>query len=210
MSTVVRIDISPSSHPDLIQGTSPGAVVGRGALESMYTAFGKINDTAEKVRDKPRLAAAVQPFAERAISHAGRAIDTLTAQVKSLSKQITEKITPGVEPSMGVSIRDYWAQHDGPKALMGIKAAIDANDITTVSALFRAPAYLSGLTEKNYTVLRDVAAQHFAGEQVIHLAEARAALGNVETALSDFTEKVGAHLASWKDDDARILEKELK
>lgn len=67
---VVRLDIPADHHPAVITGDSPGANLGREALSGLYDAYGKINDTAARVQDKARLAAAVQPFAESAVQRA--------------------------------------------------------------------------------------------------------------------------------------------
>ncbi len=205
---VVRLDIPPDHHPAVIKGESPGAGLGRGALTSLYDAYGRINDTAGKVQDKARLASAAQPFAERAVQQAGRAIKTMQQQVAHLDREIATALRPAVEPSLAAQIRAHWAG-TGAKALPGLRKAIEAGDAATVGAVLNAPAYLSGLSEENQGLLRAMAAEKFAPEKVAQRAETADALARVERATTHFMETMAGRLREWRDDDSKIIEEAL-
>ncbi len=205
---VIRLDIPPDHHPAVVKGDSPGATLGRAALTGIYEAYGKINDTAAKVADKGRLASAAQPFAERAVQQAGRAVTTLRKQIAHLDGEIATALKPPVEPNLAGQIRSHWARSG--KALTGVKAAIDDGDAATMSAVLSAPAYLSGLTDKSQATLRLVAAAAVAPDMVAQRVEAAAALARVEAASDHFMQTIAARLREWRDDDAKIIQEALQ
>lgn len=206
-AVIVRLDIPPSTHPATIKGKSPGANLGRATLTSIYDAYARVNDVASQVTDKGRLASAATPFIERAIKQAGRCIETLDQQIKSLDTLIAEKINTPVEPNLAGQIRSHFAARKS--AMSEIGAAIEAGDTATASAVLRGPAYLSGLTEKNQAVLRMVAGKRFAPDEVTARDEAVAARERVETAGDHFMETMAVNLRAWSDTDHKILEKEF-
>lgn len=205
---VIRLDIPPDHHPAVLKGKSPGANLGRAALTSIYEAYGKINDTAARVSDKGRLASAAQPFAEHAVQSAGRAMTTLRSQIAHLDGEIATALKPPVEPNLAGQVRAHWAQSG--KALQGVKAAIDDGDMTTMSAVLSAPAYLSGLTDENQAVLRLVAAAAVAPDMVARRGEAADALERVERATDHFMQTIAGRLNEWRDDDAKIIQEALR
>lgn len=206
---VIRLDIPPDHHPATVRGESPGANLGRRALTGIYDAYGKINDTAAAVADKGRLASAAQPFAEKAVANAGRAMATLKAQIEHLDGEIAQRLRPTVEPNLAGQIRAHWAGAPGAKALEGVRKAIADGDAATMSAVLSAPAYLSGLSDKSQAVLRLVAAEHFAPEQTARRNETVDALDRVEKANSHFMETIAGRLNEWRDDDARVIQENL-
>ena len=205
---VIRLDIPPDHHPAVVKGDGPGATLGRAALTGIYEAYGKINDTAAKVADKGRLASAAQPFAERAVQQAGRAVTTLRKQVEHLDSEIATALKPPVEPNLAGQIRAHWAQSG--KALTGVKAAIDDGDTATMSAVLSAPAYLSGLTDKSQATLRLVAAAAVAPDMVARRGETADALARVERATDHFMQTIAGRLREWRDDDAKIIQESLQ
>ncbi len=205
---VVRLDIPPDHHPAVIRGDGPGATLGRDALTGIYDAYGKINDTASKVADKGRLASAAQPFAERAVQRAGRAITTLRSQVEHLDDEIGKALRPPVEPGLAAQIRSHWARHD--KALSRLRRVIEDGDAATASAVLNAPAYLSGLSDKDQAILRQMAAQRFAPDKVARRDETTDALARVERATDHFMQTIAGQLREWRDDDAKIIQEALQ
>ncbi len=205
---IVRLDIPPDHHPAVVRGDGPGARLGRETLAGIYEAYGKINDVADKVRDKGRLATATQPYAERAIAMAGRAVATLTKQVAHLDTEIAGALKPTVEPGLAVQIRSHWAASNGQ--LSGLQKVIEGGDVATASAVLSAPAYLSGLSDANQGVLRLMAASKFAPDHVARRAETADALARVERASAHFTETIAGRLREWRDDDARLIQEALQ
>lgn len=205
---VIRLDIPPDHHPAVIKGDGPGATLGREALAGIYSCYGKVNDVAAQVEDKGRLASAAQPYCERAIQQAGRAMTTLRKQVEHLDSEIATALKPPVEPNLAGQIRAHWARSG--KALTGVKAAIYDGDTATMSAVLNAPAYLSGLDDKNQAVLRLMAAQQFAPDMVAQRGETADALERVERASDHFMQTIAGKLREWRDEDGKIIEEALR
>ena len=207
-AVIVRLDISPSCHPDTLRGDDPGTVCGRNALEQLYKSIGQINDTAVKITDKGRLATAAQPFAERALNVAGRSLETLRSQIKKLDLEIGEMLVVPVDHSLQTEIRGHYKT--AKSVLVDVKKAIDDGDIVSVSTVLRAPYFLSGLTSKNHALLRVMAAAKFAPAQVAHRDAAVTALAKVEASVEWYTDTVATKIRGWADLDAVILNEELR
>lgn len=205
----VRIDIPPDSHPAVIRGDGPGAELGRGALTAMYDVAGKVGDTAGRVQDKARLAAAAQPIIERGIQQANRAMTAMRQQVEHLDKEIAGVLRAPVEPHLAGQVRAHWAGQGNTKAFKGLHDAIEAGDRETVSAVLNAPSYLSGLSPENHALLRTMAARKFAPDKVARREETADALARVERATEHFTQAMAGRLRQWRDTDNEIIEKGL-
>ena len=139
---------------------------------------------------------------------AGQVMGTLWAQVEHLDKEIAQTLKPPVEPALAAQIRAHWAGNR--EALPGVKKAIDEGDVATMSAVLNAPAYLSGLSDKNQAVLRQVAARRLAPEKVRQRSEATDALERVEAATNHFMTTIADRLREWRDEDAKIIQEVLR
>lgn len=205
---VVRLDIPPDHHPAVIKGESPGANSGRAALQHLYEAYGKINDTARRVSDKGRLAAASQPFAERALNSVSWALTTLDQERDHLDKEIEQALTPAKNSPQAGEVRTFWRGQ--PKSIAELTKLFRAKDMTTISAVLSAPAYLSGLDEKQQGLLRVVAAEAVAPDKVQQRAEAADAAQRVEHAMNHFMQTIAASLREWRDKDSKIILENLR
>lgn len=207
---VVRLDIPPDHHPGVIVGSGPGASIGREALKNLYEAYGKINDTAARVGDKNSLASAAQPFAERAIRNASNSIARMRKQVEHLDEQITSTLR---KPSaQAAEVRAFWlaASSQSARSSFGeLRKVIESGDLITASAIFEAPAYLSGLDEEQHSLLRKLAELRFSPELVNQRNETDEALVRVERATNRFMKSTADRLREWRDDDADIIEEKL-
>ncbi len=208
IETPVRIDIPLDHHPLAIKGDTPGAVNGRAALKTIYDAYGRINDTAEVVNDKGKLAQAAQPFAERAIAQAGRTAEGLASQISQLDTQMQQKLTHQPNSQQALEVRAYWARQDDVFGPASVK--VRAGDLVTISALLNAPAYLSGLTDEQQVILRNQALNTVAPELVQRRTEATRSLELVEVALNHFTKITSAKIVEWRDEDSKLLAERLK
>jgi hypothetical protein len=207
--TVIHLSVPLDHHPGTIRGESPGASLGRAALSTLYDGAAAINTTAERVQDKARLASAAQPYAERALASAGRALATMRAQVGHLDREIASALRPTVDPTLAGQIRSHWARQ-GAGALPGLRAAIDQGDLATIGAVLGAPAYLSGLSPESMALLRDIAARRLAPAQVSARAETADALSRVERATSHFASSTAEKIREWRSVDDKIIREGLK
>lgn len=211
---IVRLDIPPDHHPDVVKGDSPGAETGRAALSALYGTYGKINDTANRTTDMGRLAAAAQPFAEKAIDGAAKAMGTLEDRIAHYDAEIATAIAPKGSDTTAAEIRAHWSGRmeggGGAKSLSALVTAVRGGDTLTTSAVLSVPAYLSGLSDEQQGMIRLQAAEAVAPEHVKYRAEAEAALAKVRRATEHFTTEVGAKLREWRDEDQRIIEEGLR
>lgn len=203
----LRIDLSPMSHPSMVIGEGPGASTARSGMAALYTAHGQILDLGTTIKDKTAIPQAAIPHAEKAVSKAGAAQEVLTAQIVHLAAEIATTIK-GQPTAAAAEIRSFWAKQKSTTklALMFHRAAENPD---TVAAILGGPAYLSGLKDDTFLMLKDQAAQSLAPEQHAMIAETRAALGILDKAVESFTEKTTALLSKWQSKDAEIIEKTL-
>ena len=205
---VIRLDIPPSSHPGTIVGATPGATLGRSALEGIYVAYGKINDLAGQVRSKELLAVSAQPFAERAIRSAGSTLNKLAAQRDHMDGEIAKDITAEKNSPQAAEVRAHWRGQKSP--ILKLSEIFQTDEILTISAVLSAPAYLSGLSEKHQGELRKLAATILVPEKVNARKETDAAIQHVERATDNFAKTMAANLNEWRDRDAELIEETLK
>ncbi len=76
--------------------------------------------------------------------------------------------------------------------------------------MLSAPAYLSGLNEKDQAMLRIVAADTLVPDKVAAREETNDALRRVEHATNHFTETIAGKLRQWRDRDAALIQQTLK
>lgn len=97
-----------------------------------------------------------------------------------------------------------------PKSIAELTKLFRAKDMTTISAVLSAPAYLSGLDEKQQGLLRVVAAEAVAPDKVQQRAEAADAAQRVEHAMNHFMQTIAASLREWRDKDSKIILENLR
>jgi len=182
-------------HPDLIPDR-PHLATARRALSSIYDTWSRINTAARSVSDKPRLAAEVEPLVLRTLGGVERFSKTIEKQREDLAKRIEASIRPERPDAAAHEIRAHFKASSERFSLLG--EAIRTGDRRTVSAVFDAPAYLSGLSEKEAQTLRDVAKRTFAKVDSEALADVDKALARVERAAERFTETNVERLAKWR------------
>lgn len=204
----LRLDITPSEHPSMIQGDGPGAHTAKAAMGGMYLAHGAIIDLGKAVKDKTQIGQAAIPHCEAAISKAGAAQEMLTAQIVTLGKEIATAIKGNPTPAAS-EIRAYWAKQKTPIGKLGMMFHDASKHPDTVAAILGGPAYLSGLTPDNMAMLRDQAAKALVAEKHAMIAETRTALGILDKAVESFTEKTTAMLNKWQSKDAAIIQDTL-
>lgn len=93
---------------------------------------------------------------------------------------------------------------------MYLAVRASGGDAATMSAVLSAPAYLSGLTDKNQAVLRLVAAAAVAPDMVAQRGETADALARVERATDHFMQTIASKLRDWRDEDAKIIQEALQ
>ena len=128
--------------------------------------------------------------------------------MEHLDKEIASALKPTGDPGLAAQISSHRAQRDG--APSGLSKLIEAGDTATTSAVLNAPAYLSGLGEKDHAILRELAARRFAPEKVAQRAEATDALARVEGATEHFMDTIAGRLRDWRGEDARIIQEGLQ
>ncbi|MFO1209596.1 MAG: hypothetical protein U1E40_10290 [Amaricoccus sp.] len=216
--TDIPADIHPgilSEHQDVLgqAGTIGASVIFEGvkALTDVYTTIGKLNDAkaaweaaspkttrvvggraTEVSLPSPDLIAA----AERAFGVAARSVDEQTAalnrNVNALETRVASALTdPYSKTPLGAEIRQHIKGLKDGERLGFVRSLIASNKKSDVAAVLDAPSYLSGLTDDMHSVVRDMAADHFAPTDYRQLRATREVISRVERAsghlLSAFT-----------------------
>ncbi len=75
------------------------------------------------------------------------------------------------------------------------------------SAVLSAPAFLSGLSDRDWAIVRDAAYDAQAPKEAAHLREAQAALEKVNTAGARLLADIGARLQAWQEPASAALAK---
>lgn len=205
---VIRLDIPPSSHPGTIQGETPGAALGRTALEGIYNTFGKINDIAGQVQSKELLAVSAQPHIEKTIASASKTLTRLASQADHMSGEIASDITAQKGSPQAAEIRKYWGDKKTP--MLDLSKLFQAGDALTISAVLSAPSYLSGVTEKQQGELRSLAASVLVPDKVNALKETADAIAKVQRATTHFSSVMAENINTWQNRDAKLIEEGLK
>lgn len=217
----IPISLHPGSlgniAPALAQEGTVGArglSIAQAALTTAYTAYAKVEeavgslplgDEVRMVNGRPtKLAAgAVDELVAASDSASKRVLTVIQKNYDELSKigqQLDEHIAaaiddPARKTPVGLSVATEIRAHvkalpDGKRATFAY-AAVEAGDKQTVAALLHAPAYLSGLTDKQMAALRQRAAHAFAPTETTQLEAIRNASDMVAAAGSRLVERFG-------------------
>lgn len=201
-----KIEVPIDYDPRVIVGEGPSAQSARGAMNAMHGAWMKIRDAAaDQSVELPRLAKAATGAMERALTAADGALSRIDTQVKALEREIANATQPPVEPNLAAEVRAYWRERGWTNGLPQAVAA----DPRTSSAVLSAPAYLSGLDEKQRVVIRTAAVQAHAAERQAALEEATAARDKLQRASSRMIELVAPRIRDWeRPDNANLTDLE--
>ena len=201
-----NIEVPIDYDPRVIAGEGPSAQSARGAMNAMHGAWVKIRDAAaDQSVELPRLAKAATGAMERALTAADGALSRIDTQVKALEREIANATQPPVEPNLAAEVRAYWRERGWTNGLPQAVAA----DPRTASAVLSAPAYLSGLNDKQRAVIRTAAVQAHAAERQAALEEATAARDKLQRASSRMIELVVPRIRDWeRPDNANLTDLE--
>lgn len=72
--------------------------------------------------------------------------------------------------------------------------------------MLTAPAYLTGIDQKQHRTLYDLACEQFAGEDVQARADLDRAIARVERSAHQLTEILAPRIREWRGNDDRILQ----
>lgn len=193
-----KIEVPIDYDPRVIAGEGPSAQTARGALNTMHGAWMKIRDAAaDQSVELPRLAKAATGAMERALTAADGALERIEKQVKAMEREIAAATQPPVEPSLAAEVRAYWRERGWTNGLPQAVAA----DPRTSSAVLSAPAYLSGLDDKQREIIRMTAVKAHATERLAALEEATEARDKLQRASSRMIELVVPRIRDWERPD---------
>lgn len=193
-------------HPEGLRGKGPAVEMARGGLEAVYTTIGTVLDTEKALKGQPdagpKLFDAAYPALERAVQHAGKAIDTIDGTIKATEAEVAAKLAFKGKPVLGQEIRGHFAKQKAPfTALLGLARA---GDIQAAQAVLDGPAYLAGLTPDQAAELRNAIAIIAAPAAVAALDDARKARARVAHGLEYLTTFAMKKKASWVNSTADL------
>ncbi len=193
-----HVEVPIDYDPRVVQGDGPSARSAREAMTTLHGAWIRIRDAAaDQTVDLPRLAKAAQSAMERALTVTDGALERITAQIGHIERDIVALTQPRVDPALASEIRAFWRQRGWTNGLP--EAA--RTDARTASAVLSAPAYLSGLDDKQREVVRQEAVHGHAAERQAELDEARRAHDKIARAGSRMIELVSPRVRDWSQPD---------
>ena len=210
----VILSLPPDSHPDCIRGTYINRDEGllglaKGAMQSMYEVYDKVNTLGMSVRDKSKLAREALPHIERVASKVGRSIEQLRARRVQLDKELHDKIVGDGRDHMGGEIRTFLRTLPRGDAVVKVADAARVGDRQTVAAALSGPTYLSGMTPEQREVLRGLARNALEPDSTGLLADVDTNLARVEQAHEVFMTKTASHIREWQSQDDALISKAL-
>ena len=167
----INVQVTPSFLPANVRAmkeydadTEPlfGPVVE--AFDLAYRTVSSIHEAREAAKNDLTLTenarlVAVADFADKVTERATKAFDyattKLTGQIAQLEAALSEPVQARAAHTISVEIRAYvkGLKAEGGSILDFVRRAIDAGDHETCGAVLSAPAYLSGMTPEQQTVM---------------------------------------------------------
>lgn len=186
----------------------------REALTTAYTAFSQVEDAVKSLPlgDETRmiggrptkvsagaieeLVQAVGKSEERVIGAVQRRYDELRRHREALNTRVANALdVPSRKTPEGLAVAGaIWAHVKSlpsDKRMSFLTKAVEDGDKTTVAAVLHAPAYLSGMTDKQMATLRHRAAHVFAPTDAAQLEAVEAVMDRVAAAGSRVVERYG-------------------
>lgn len=202
----VRTDIDPNAHPAALsayaasldmEGTTGSAsiAIGREVLTEVYRAIGDLNDAqdsflkaakGERRMVNGRAVISRLPSEElinAANTRMGKVTKLVDSRVATLEQQraaLEQKVQdvlddPSLRSPFGAEVRGHFKAQK--RSFTAVADAIQSGDRLSVAEVLRAPAYLSGLSQKEHDTLRKLAAHQFAP---VEARQAEAVAGMVD------------------------------
>ena len=193
-----KIDVPIDYDPRTIIGDGPSAQTARGAMNALHGAWVNIRDAAaDDSVELPRLAKAAQGAMERALTASDATLERIGAQVRQLEGEVVGLTQPRIDPMLAAEMRSLWRERGWTNGLPQAVAA----DARTASAILSAPPYLSGLDDKQHSLIRLAAVKAHAAEKQAALEEATRAREKVERAAARMIEIVVPRIRDWSRPD---------
>jgi len=161
--------VTPSFHPQTVRSIAEydddtsGVLAGaESAFNEAYIGVGRVHDAREAAKTNPTWNEAQQiievaSFADKMTANLAKRFDTATVNlnrvIEGLERDLSQPIAGAGVGGMAGEIRSYiHALPEGQRSGF-IQRAIDAGDERTVGAALAGPAYLSGITPEQQSVL---------------------------------------------------------
>ena len=209
----LRASLPLNMHPGSLVGSNPSADQARSSMTRLYETCIKIDDLANEVKDKDKLARAAEPVATKAIAAAGAMVETLGDQLAGVNKAIETEITGRTfkSGSIGQDVRAHYKneKHRLAKIQKVILAAHDGQNREIIGEVLSAPAVLSGLNDRDHQMLKTVAARYVCPEQVERRAQIEKSLSFLNDASDAFVKRTTKQLRNWKSSDDVIIKEKL-
>jgi hypothetical protein len=174
-----------------------------GDIQSVWTKF-------KEMADGPMPRAELARHADAAMKRVSKAIDetntALVADLGGLRDRIDAALTPRVEPALAVQIRDHHRALSTTARFERLRAAIEAGDSTTVSAVLGAPPYLSGLDDAAMATLRAAAERKVAPDLAAQRDRTERDLALMRRAAERLVATITPLVAGWQQDEAKLAE----
>lgn len=187
-----------------VKGDSLGARIARDAVKPVYERWAKISEASHdrnaKLEDVKRV---FRGFHQRATESLDLAHGRLASQLKELQDKIKTRTQPPITPTMAAEIRSFVRQHPD-KAVDLVR-----EDPRYATAILTGPRSLSGLSEQQFDLARQMAQSTHAPESLAELKETERAMRLIESAGAQLVELYGQKMVDWDPKESALME-ELK
>ncbi|HNY80780.1 MAG: hypothetical protein RBS72_15000 [Sedimentisphaerales bacterium] len=192
------------AHPDVIVNKSPALNPARSAAKTLWDTWAKLREAEAGVSDKRRLAEAARKTAERALAVTDKALAELQANRDTTEARIAAVVCPKTPDPLGGEIRTHLK---GQKhSFILLSDLVRKGDRRTIAAVFAGPAYLSGLDEKQYAALRDLARETWCREDAETVRDIDRAAGRLMLTAQHVSTTLAPLVKKWSGTDDKVLE----
>lgn len=191
-----------------VRGDTPAAVSARQTLQVLTDTWRTIAEAAAGDEPLPQLG----KVAQAALSTGLRRVDNTLADVgkaiKTAEANIHANTQPPVQPTLAAEVRSEVARLVRGKTSKFEQVVENAKtDVRVASSILSAPAFLSGLTQKQYDTVKTMAESTFAPDAVANLKTARGAEAKLTTARDRAIQALGPKLALWQNPESTRMGK---
>jgi len=202
---ILATEVPTLSIPGTIGSESLSSA--QAALATMYNCAAQVFDAEKAISEAPAtgdrvmVMGRIRPVSDasegfgaavdKSVSAAAKSVDGQMKRLLGFEEGLATKVKNAVwdsdsERVSGVAVagevRGHFKKLPVGKRLSEAMAAIRAGDRRTTTALLSAPSYLSGLSEENLAIIRDLAGERFAPTEFAQLRATRSAIEKVQAA----------------------------
>ena len=169
MSLEINTAVSPSFHPENVKNidgynetSAPYLGPAEELMQDTYNTLGKLHEARKVASKNPtwneqqqilHVSDTAYSQQQRLAKRFDSTVATMDKQIKSMDEMLTSPLKQKAGTgNLNTEIRKHVADMDINGRHKFLRQAIDKNDVTTLTALLGAPAYLSGMSDTEHSI----------------------------------------------------------